>query len=176
MQTYIAFLRAINVGGRHVKMDLLRKIFTDAGYANVRTYIQSGNVIFDGNDKDRVVMEKAIASLLENELGYVVPTFIYTPTMLGAIVDSCPFESVPDDMALHVSLLSHTPDERQVQSLLQYENEHEQYRVVGSVVYIMVRQGNYGTSKFSNTFLEKKLNVMATTRNWATINKMAAES
>ena len=75
-------------------------------------------------------------------------------------------------MALYVSFLSGIPDDKAKEQLLLLQTDHEQFRFIDKEVYILLRKGTYGETKFSNTFLEKKLKLHATTRNWATVNKM----
>lgn len=173
MTQYVAFLRAINVGGRTVKMEVLKAHFAMPGFKSISTYIQSGNVIFDHAYADKAQLIKKIEVKLLTELGYEVKTFLYTPAELKDIVDNTPFKKHADDMAQHVSFLSSTPAKEAVEKLLEFQNEREQFRIEGAIAYILVKKGAYGETKFSNTFLEKKLKVDATTRNWATVNKMA---
>lgn len=174
MVKYIAFLRAINVGGRTVKMEELKQHFAMPGFKNISTYIQSGNVIFEHAGTDKEVLAKKIEARLLKNLGYEVKTFLQTPAELQEIVKHTPFKKHAEDMAQHVSFLSAEPDKVAVEKLLEFQNENEQFRIMGTVAYILVKKGAYGETKFSNTFLEKKLKLDATTRNWATINKMAA--
>jgi len=170
---YVAFLRAINVGGRTIKMDELKKHLAMPGFKNISTYIQSGNVAFDHADTDAAAIAAKIEAKLLKALGYEVKTFVKTIPELEAIVKKNPFKNVPEDMALHVSFLSAKPDAAALKALMSFQNELEQFAIVGTEAYIMVKKGAYGETKFSNTFLEKKLKVAATTRNWATVNKMA---
>jgi len=102
MHKYIAFLRAINVGGRIVKMDALRKIFSDMGFTSVETFIASGNVIFEASESDLQVMvgladmtalESWIEDHLHEALGYTVKTFVRTPASLEEIAGYRPFTS-----------------------------------------------------------------------------------
>ncbi len=172
MTQYIAFLRAVNVGGRFVKMEDLKKMFALPGIKNISTYIQSGNVVFDSAEADRDVLVKKIETKLLKSTGFEVKTLIRTMPDMEAIIENNPFKKHGDDMALHVSLLSAVPDADKVKALLLLQTEQEQFRVDGGAVYILVKKGAYGETKFSNTFLEKKLKVAATTRNWATVNKM----
>ena len=89
MQRYIAFLRAINVGGHTVKMDALRVLFESLGFINVETFIASGNVLFETPDGDPQEMETKIEACLRSALGYEVATFIRTRAELAAIVVMC---------------------------------------------------------------------------------------
>src|SRR5437867_2148938 len=90
---YAAFLRAINVGGRVVKMDRLRTLFEAAGLRGVETFIASGNVVFESGRKNTGDLERAIESHLEKALGYPVATFVRSMPELAAIVDLEPFGS-----------------------------------------------------------------------------------
>ena len=172
MTRYIAFLRAINVGGRVVKMDDLKKILTMPGIKNITTYIQSGNVVFDSAETDKATLVKKIEKKLLTALGYEVTTFVITIPDIESTIKRNPFKKYPEEMGLHVSFLSAAPDAELVKQLLLLQNEQEQFNVMGTEAYILVRKGAYGETKFSNTFLEKKLKMQATTRNWATVNKM----
>ena len=172
MAKYIAFLRAINVGGRVVKMDDLKKMLAMPGFKNISSYIQSGNIVFDHNETDKEILINKVEAKLLKALGYEVKTFLSTPEELRTIVEHNPFKKIPEDMNLHVSFMSGEPDDDGVTQLLSLQTEHEQFRIAGSEAYILVKKGAYGETKFSNTFLEKKLKVAATTRNWATVNKM----
>lgn len=102
---YIALLRGINVGGHNVKMDVLRQHFTDLGFGNVRTYIQSGNVFFETDETDREALAKRIEDHLHEALGYEVPTFLRTADELEAILALDPFKGldVNDDLRLAIT-------------------------------------------------------------------------
>jgi uncharacterized protein (DUF1697 family) len=101
---YIALLRGINVGGHTVPMDRLRQLFAELGLANVRTYIQSGNVFFDSERTDRAQLTQTIEHHLRDALGYDVPTFLRTVPELEQIAASEAFQrlSVTPDMRLCV--------------------------------------------------------------------------
>ena len=172
MPQYIAFLRAINVGGRMVKMDDLKKILAMPGIKNVRTYIHSGNAIFDSAETDKEALVKKIEIKLQKSLGFEVKTLLRTIPDIETIIKKNPFKKHVEDMALHVSFLSEKADKTLADGLLALQTEFEQFHFIDTEVYILVRKGGYGETKFSNTFLEKKLKLSATTRNWATVNKM----
>ncbi len=101
---YIAFLRGINVGGHIVKMERLREIFTELGFTNVRTYIQSGNVFFESPETDREALTQRIEQHLQKALGYEVLVFLRTIPELEQILASDPFKhlNVTSDMRLCV--------------------------------------------------------------------------
>ncbi len=94
MTTYIAFLRAINVGGHVVKMERLRELFTELGFSNVRTFIQSGNVFFETAETDRIKLAKLIEDRLQAVLGYEVATMLCTIPELIAILEKAPFKTM----------------------------------------------------------------------------------
>ncbi|MFJ1702177.1 DUF1697 domain-containing protein [Kitasatospora sp. NPDC088346] len=93
-QTYIAFLRAINVGGRTVRMERLRELFAELGLERVRSYIQSGNVFFDTARTDRAALTRRIEQHLETALGYPVPTMLRTVEEVEELVAAEPFAGV----------------------------------------------------------------------------------
>src|SRR3990172_23072 len=91
MPKYVAFLRAINVGGHTVKMDDLRHLFEAMGFSNVETFIASGNFIFDSTSKSPKALEKKIEGHLRAALGYEVATFIRSMSELAEIAQYKPF-------------------------------------------------------------------------------------
>src|SRR5688500_14117045 len=98
MPKYVAFLRAINVGGHIVKMDRLRALFEELGFTNVETFIASGQVIFDTRATDTSKLEARIERHLRSALGYDVDTFIRTPAELTRIAG----QVAPNDCTLYV--------------------------------------------------------------------------
>ncbi len=172
MTRYATFLRAINVGGRTIKMDELKKLLAMPGFKNITSYIQSGNLAFDHAETNPGVLIAKIEAKLLKALGYEVKTFLKTRPELETVIKNNPFKDHPEDMALHVSFLSGVPSADATAQMLAFQNDFEQFRFIGSEAYILVKKGAYGETKFSNTFLEKKLKLHATTRNWATVNKM----
>lgn len=99
---YIALLRGINVGGHQLKMDRLRRLLSEIGLNNVRTYIQSGNVFFESDAKDRQKLTEQIERHLETELGYPVSVFLYTAEEIEQLLALNPFKDrkITDDMRL----------------------------------------------------------------------------
>ncbi|MEV8093462.1 DUF1697 domain-containing protein [Kitasatospora sp. NPDC085879] len=104
-QTYIAFLRAINVGGRTVTMQRLRELFGELGLAGVRTYIQSGNVFFETDEADRAALTARIEEQLEQALGYPVPTVLCTLGELEEVVAADPFAGIEVTPELRLCVL-----------------------------------------------------------------------
>ncbi|NML36827.1 DUF1697 domain-containing protein [Chitinophaga sp. G-6-1-13] len=174
MTRYVAFLRAVNVGGRQVKMEALRALFEQAGLKNVKTYIQSGNVIFDSGSNS-TALESKIEKLLEKNLGFDVPTCIRSVAEIQAVLDNNPYPGiVPDkDLQIYIAFLQTLPGKEAAAILETMQNDIETYRMNSREVYVLMKK-NTGASPFSNNYLEKKLGLVATTRNLATVTKVTS--
>lgn len=173
----VAFLRAINVGGSHlVKMDALRATFEDLGFANVETFIASGNVIFDARSKDLAAVERKIEQALEKMLGYEVATFIRSLSEVHKIALYQPFS--PSAMASAVSvsvglLKAPLPDATRA-ALAGLKTDIDDFHTNGSELYWLCLKGQ-GQSKISNAVFERALRVKATFRGLRTMEKLAAK-
>ena len=174
MSRYIAFLRAINVGGHNVKMEALRQLFEGWGFSNVETFIASGNVIFETPETDPAALETTIASGLRQALGYEVATFIRTPAEIASIAKAQPFP--PADLeaaaAFNIAFLAKPLDDLARQKLMALKTEIDDFAVHGRQVYWLCRK-KQSEATFSNAVLEKTLKVKATLRGVNTIRKMA---
>lgn len=167
---YVAFLRAINVGGNAIiKMADLKRMFESAGLENVQTYIQSGNVIFESKGKDSQVLERRIESPLEGAAGYKIICFVRTMPELQAIVSKCPFAPKADEVA-YVAFLNQKPDQKSRQALLALKNEADDFAIKGCEVYHLRRDRE--KSVLAKTSIEKVLKLPATTRNITTLRKI----
>ncbi len=153
-------------------MDALKNMFTALGFINVVTYIQSGNVIFDAKTTDTDKLRSTIEKHLLAELGYDVTTIIRSLTELEDIIKGSPFTTVPigDTRKQHVTMLSAEADMSKLPLLTAVLLEDEEIYLMGRECYMLT--DSYGNTKLSNTFIEKKLGLSATTRNWATMNKV----
>lgn len=177
MPKYIAFLRAINVGGHTVKMDHLRRLFTGMDFSGIETFIASGNVIFDSSVSNRKALEQQIADSLQAALGYEVATFIRTPAELTAVAQAKPF--TPADMddpgnTLYIAFTADPPTEAAKQKLLAFATEVDEFHVDGCDIYWLCRK-KISESSFSGALLEKILGQPATVRNSNTVKKIAAK-
>lgn len=176
MTVYIALLRGINVSGQKIiKMEHLRAVFEEMQFGQVRTYIQSGNVIFEAAEQDTSLLEEQIEQKIQQVYSFQVPVIVRTSRELELVVEQNPFDitELSANEKVYVSLLSQEPSAEAVQVLETFKSGIDDFHIHGREVYILVRAG-YGESLFSNNFLEKKLKVSATTRNWATVNKLNA--
>ena len=179
MNRYIAFLRAINVGGHTVKMDHLRALLGALELRNIETFIASGNVIFDSpfKDKDAQALERHIEQHLKQALGYEVATFLRTPAELAAVAAYAPFaaaELAAEGNSLYVAFTSATPAQEAQRKLLACKTDVDEFHVHGREAYWLCRIRS-SDSTFSGARLEKTLGMPATMRNITTVRKLAAQ-
>lgn len=171
---YVAFLRAINVGGRVVKMDELRKLFSRMGFSNVATFIASGNVIFESPSKNAQALEKTISIALENALGYSVAVFIRSAEEVAHIAEYQAYkESALQEGSLFVLLLPDAAGPREKKIIASLETPVDSLRVNKREIYWRARK-NFRDAQFSPARLEKLLGKPATFRNVTTMRKIAA--
>jgi uncharacterized protein (DUF1697 family) len=176
MPRFVAFLRAINVGGHVVKMDTLRGQFEAMGFGAVETFIASGNVIFDGGARDAGKLEARIEKGLEAALGYEVVTFLRTPAELAATVahGSFPDDRLAAARALNVAFLKEPLDAAGERALAALRTEVDDFHVHGREVWWLC-EARQSESKFSNVRFEKLLGRRATFRGIGTVRKLAAK-
>ncbi len=174
MSKYIAFLRAINVGGHNIKMDALRQLFESLGFSNVETFIASGNIIFEAKAGNAKSLEKKIENCLHESLGYEVATFIRTDSELAEIAKYKPFPQSKLDaaMALNIGFFTDTLDDSAKQKLISLKTDIDDFHVHGREIYWLCKK-KQSDSKISNAVIEKALGVKSTLRGVSTVNKMA---
>jgi len=172
---YVSVLRGINVSGqKKIKMTDLKSLYESLELQNVVTYIQSGNVIFDANSKDKSELKAKIERAIEEEYEFHVPVEIRTHREISDIINNNPLGPVDlqkDGTKVLVTFLSSQPMQDRISNLQHHVAAPEQLFVMGKEVYLYCPNG-YGRSKLSNIFLEKKLGVGATTRNWKSVLKL----
>ena len=174
MKTWISMLRGINVSGqKKIKMADLRAMFEAAGYSNVRSYVQSGNVVFGTDEKDANVLADAIEAAITETFGFDVSVFLRDSEDFRRIIDDNPYllRGNADPQRLYVTFLRTTPSTERVDNTDLPAGSADEFIVAGDAVYLHC-PGGYGTSKLSNTFFERKLGMPATTRNWNTVNAL----
>jgi uncharacterized protein (DUF1697 family) len=174
MTIYISILRGINVSGQKlIKMDALRKSYENMGFHNVTTYLQSGNVIFTGNEFEINDLEQKISRQIEDDIGFEVPVIVLTIDKLQKIIENNPFFKDPDkdQVFLHVTFLSTKPDHFDRVTMEDKKQNGEEIFFTDIAVYLYCPNG-YGRTKLNNNFLEAKIKVGATTRNWKTTNEL----
>jgi len=174
MKTYIALLRGINVSGQKlIKMDLLKTVLKELEYQNIRTYIQSGNIVFDYKETDTKNLEQQITAHIEKHFGFQVPVTILTVDNLKAIISQNPYSKrdLTDPAQPYVAFLSETPTKEGVTVLDTVKFGDDEYTIQGKSMYVLYAQ-SAGTSKLSNSAIENKLKVKSTMRNWKTVHKL----
>lgn len=174
---YIAFLRAINVGGHTVKMAALRGLFEALGFTAVETFIASGNVIFHAPAQPTALLEAQIAGHLEQALGYAVATFVRSSTELAALAAYAPFapaERAAPGASLYVAFLATPPGAAAAVKLLAGRNPVDDFVIHDREIYWLCR-ARFSDSLFSGPRLEKTLGQLATVRNSTTVQKLVAK-
>jgi len=172
--TYVALLRGINLGGHKiVKMDQLRKTFEELGFADVKTYIQSGNVVFKAPASTPAKLAKRIEEGVLRQFGFPVAALVKTAAELGEVIANNPLlkEKGIDPTKLHVTFLACAPDKNALKALDAAEAAPDQFRCSAQAVYLYCPNG-YHATKLGNNVLGKMLKVGTTTRNWNTVNKL----
>ncbi len=167
MKTYIVLLRGINVSGKNkLPMAELRELLNGLGFQNVRTYIQSGNILLSSEESKSVICKKIKDEIL-TKFGYDIPVLIRTPKEWRAVIDNYPF-SVENEKIVAFSFLSKTTNQSEIE--IKGINE-DQYKIDNDVVYLYC-PSTFAKTKLTNNTIEKKLNVIATTRNYKTTIKL----
>ena len=173
MNRKIAILRGINVGGkRKILMTDLVSLCEDLGWKNVKSYIQSGNLIFDSslqNAELEMQLEKSIA----DNFGFDVPVIIRSAKELENSINNNPyFNQSADINKLHLTFLKERPDDDQIKDIQSYNFHPDRFEIIENDVFIYC-EGKYHQSKLTNNFFENKLKTVATTRNWKTVLKLS---
>jgi len=174
MSTYISLLRGINLGGnKPVKMERLRALFESLGYAQVRTYINSGNVIFNGKKLSTSALSRKLEKEIEREFGFPVPVITKTAEEIARTLDRNPFvkEKGIDATKLHVTFLWQAPAPAALQKVEGLALGSDRFVCCECDVYLYCPNG-YSQTVLANNTLQRLLGTGATTRNWKTVNKL----
>ena len=170
MKSYISILRGINVGGRkRIKMAELKELYKSLDFQNVKTYIQSGNVVFRYKEMSPLEIVK-IENKIKEVFGFDVAVFIRTKDELQKIIENNPFKN-EDVNKLYVTFLSGIPLKKPIREIEDMKDASEKFVILDKEVYLFI-SGGYGKTKLSNDFFEKKLKLSATTRSLKTVNKL----
>ena len=146
MPSYVAMLRGINVSGaKPVKMEALRASFEALGFTNVRTYVQSGNVVFAAKERTAAPLPGKIAARIKRDFGYDVPVLV----------------------------LAGAPAAAGLKKMEGVTSGRDEFRCLGTSIYLVCPDG-YGNTKLHNNAFERARGVGATTRNWKTVSTLAA--
>ncbi len=166
MKTYIVLLRGINVSGKNkLPMQELRKLLNELNFQEVKTYIQSGNIVLNSLE-NKTMITSQIKETLRKNFGYEISVIVKTIKEWETVIRDNPFKS-KEEKQQYFTFLQEVPDLLE----FQFQKEKDDYKIQGDVVYVYVVEG-YGKTKLNNNFFEKKLKVSATTRNFKTTKKL----
>ncbi|MCT2535401.1 DUF1697 domain-containing protein [Aquibacillus koreensis] len=178
MTIYVALLRGINVGGHNkIKMADLRVSLELLGLKQVKTYIQSGNILFQSDESESALQER-LQSRVEKDFGIVSTVVIRTAEEMKQIISNNPFSEQEISKAsssakgecMYVAMLPIAPSAKNSDTFLSYTNDQEQCVITGRDVYFLFHD-SIRNSKLNNNL--KKLEVPATVRNWKTLTKLS---
>lgn len=177
MNIYIALLRGINVSGqKKIKMADLKMLFETLGFQEVRTYIQSGNVVFKSDLEDTAVLQNTIEAELIKVYSVSIPTLVLKRKDLLDIYQKNPFSGDAEDMKkICFVLLKEEPEEDKAVALAKETFPNENFIITSECVYLQCLNG-FGRAKCNNNFFEKRLRTKATSRNHRTITQLLALS
>lgn len=169
MKTYIALLRGINVSGqKKILMVDLRALLESIGFKEVRTYIQSGNVVFLAEEASGLAA--AISKAIFEKFGWEVPVLVRTVAEIASVLSNCPF-SEEKKVKSYFTLFEQSPSEEKVQEFTNLDFPGEEFHMTPTCLYFFCANG-YGRVKMNNNLIERKLKVRATTRNYRTLLRL----
>lgn len=169
----VAFLRGINVGGKHkLPMAALAEMFTQAGADEVTTYVQSGNVVFTVAEPTVETVAQRVAQAIRERCGFDAPIVIRSAGELEAVVARNPFlEAGTDTGTLHVGFLAEEPEQSRVAQLRPARSPGDSFRVIGRDIFLHLPNG-VARSKLTNAYFDTALATTTTIRNWRTVLKL----
>jgi len=169
MPTYIAFLRAINVGGRFIKMADLRTGLSDKGFGDVESHIQSGNLRITSTLRSAAAVELSLETALEELCGFTVTAIVRTPVQLGEVASyGAGLESpLEGEVRRYVTFLKESPDDELVTTMHGWDVPGERAHVKGREVFMWLAHSSH-EAKLSNARIERG-GVVATTRDWKVV-------
>ncbi len=172
---YVALLRGINLGGHNkLPMKDLTAIFVAAGCNDVKTYIQSGNVVFSAPASAVKRLPDAITAAIEKKFGYKIPVVMRSADEVARAANANPFlTTVSDHKTLHLGFLLHEPKAEAVAGLDPNKSPGDAYQVVGREVYFHTPNG-FGQTKLTSAYFDSRLKTVITSRNWATVQQILA--
>jgi uncharacterized protein (DUF1697 family) len=173
VKTYVALLRGINVGGKHkLPMKDLAELFSAVKCKDVRTYIQSGNVVFCAPPDLVRGLAAALEKKIEARFRFSVPVVIRSHDQLATVVRANPFLSRgASEKMLHVIFMADQPSTDAVSKLDPQRSPGDEFRVLGSEIFLYLPNGA-GNSKLTNAYFDSKLSTIGTARNWTTVLKL----
>lgn len=174
MQTQIALLRGINLGGTNrLPMKDLTRIFAEAGGQDVTTWLQSGNVIFRATPLRMLTVVETVAETISDQFGLQVPIITRNLDEMERVVQANPFlkEEKIELKTLHVSFLRDHPDTSRIESLATDRSPPDRFQIMGRDIFLHLPTG-VARSKLTNQYFDSKLRTISTMRNWKTVLKL----
>ncbi|OZI10049.1 hypothetical protein BWI93_00555 [Siphonobacter sp. BAB-5385] len=172
MFLFVSLLRGINVSGqKKIPMKELKALYEELSLSEVRTYVQSGNVIFETRETNRDTLIEGIQQKISEKYGFQVSVILRTLEEMQEVIVRKPFPGSEASPSWYVTFLAKQPDPARIEALQQLDLRPEWFQLLDREVYLSCPKG-YGNTKLSNAFFETKLKVTATTRNWRTINEL----
>src|SRR5882672_553203 len=174
MPVYIAMLRGINIGPhKRMKMEKLRASCEALGFEQVKTYVQSGNVVFKATKQSTASLSKKLEDRIVRDFGFSAPVITRTAEEMGKVIKDNPLlkEKGTDVEKLHVTFFSEIPASAALKKLDGLPQKPDRFRCLNREIYLHCPNG-YGQTKLTNNLFEKQLAVGATTRNWKTVNNL----
>jgi uncharacterized protein (DUF1697 family) len=174
MTTYIALLRGINVGAnKRMKMDKLRSTCQSLGFEDVKTYIQSGNIVFRAAKLSGAALVKKLGECIVRDFGFSADVITRTQEEMGRIIENNPLlkEKGIDESKLHVVFLSEKPAPASLRKLQELTLSPDRVRSLGREIYFYFPNGVSGSSLWKHP-LDREVGISGTMRNWNTVNKL----
>ena len=173
MLHYLALLRGINVSGhKMIKMDALKKALEAIGFSNVETYIQSGNVFVSSEEESAAKVGFLIKQEIFKTFGHDVPVIMVSKADLEFVTQQNPFYKVGEETKpLYICFLSEKPTSSHIQELKDQKFKDDKFEVKENFIFLKYAESPAKT-KLDGKIIEKKLQVISTTRNWNTTNKL----
>jgi len=174
MAPLVALIRGVNVGGKTLSMERLRVGLAGSGFEDVKTYIQSGNVVLRAVRRTPESVAMKIEQLIRKDFHLEVTVIVRTLSEMQHVISRNPFVGKPkiDESRLHVTFLATQPTRTAIETLTALPAEGDRFRHTGREIYLHCPDG-YGKTKLSNSLIERVLATRATTRNWNTVRKLA---
>ncbi|MEL7270366.1 MAG: DUF1697 domain-containing protein [Bacteroidota bacterium] len=171
METYIILLKGVNVGGNdRIKMAEFREHLLKKGFKNVKTYIQSGNIVLS-HDSFIDEVKKEVVEVLSQDYGYNVSVLVFTLQQFEDILAKCPYDVPENDKKVYFSFLEEVPDTKLLEEFQSISFPDELFELGEQCIYLLFQSG-YSKANMTNTFIIKKLKVAASTRNLKTVKKI----
>lgn len=165
-------LRGVNIGGKTLPMKELAVMYESLGFNRVRTYIQSGNVVFENKPADLRGLERDISQRVKDKFRLNVSVMVRTPDYFRHVIETNPF-STANTKRLYVAFLDRKVDDAVPEAIVVGKAPGDEIKIAGDRVYFY-RPESYSRSTLDNNSLERHLKVVATTRNWNSVNKLLA--